>query len=104
MAKSKSEMMREMRAKRKCLGLKELRIYAPEDLHPVIQQYVSKLLKRENVNMEKTLVKMASLSEDQKDGLSCCVCGGGDGQMKPLNNGDFTLFVCCRHPNEVEVN
>ena len=104
MAKSKAELMREIRAKRKDLGLKELRIYAPEDLHPAIQQYASKLLKRENVNMEKISIKMQSLSEAQKDGLACCVCGGEMGAMKPLNDGIPSLFVCCRHPKEVEVN
>ena len=103
MAKSKAEIMKEMRAKRKELGLKELRIYAPTELHQPIQRYAEKLMSRNNVTMKAIEIEFKNLTEDQKDGVACCVCGGETGAMTPVNPDNNSLFSCCRDVKEVNV-
>jgi len=103
MAKSKAELMKEMRAKRKELGLKELRIYAPTELHLPIQRYAEKLMNRNNITMKSIEINLNSLTEDQKDGVACCVCGGETGAMTPVDPDNNSLFTCCRDAKEVNV-
>lgn len=48
MAKSKAEMMKAMRARRKSEGLKECTIFAPPELHLKIKKYGESLMKSDD--------------------------------------------------------
>ena len=47
MAKDKAEMMKKLREERKAQGLKELRIYAKPDHHPIIKDFAESLNEQE---------------------------------------------------------
>lgn len=50
-AKEKSELMKAMRARRKSEGIKEFRIYAPEQIHDKIKAYSERLMKDTKKNI-----------------------------------------------------
>jgi hypothetical protein len=103
MAKTAAERMREMRARNKDAGLKQLRIYAPEELHTEIRTFANNLIEQRGMKMNDITINLDELTESQKDGLSCCVCGGESGTMKPVQIGREQLFVCCQETKEIHL-
>jgi hypothetical protein len=101
MAKTAAERMKAMRARNKDAGLKQFRIYAPEDLHTEIREFANELIEQREMKMNDITINLNELTESQKDGLSCCVCGGESGAMKLVEIGREQLFVCCQETKEI---
>lgn len=101
MGKTAAERMKAMRARNKEKGLKQLRIYAPAELHEEIKTFAENLIQEKGGNMSSIRIDFTKLNEKQKDGISCCVCDSENKLMKPVSINENQLFVCCKDPKSI---